>query len=68
LPADLNDLVQSDASGWLGPYAKEGELKDPWNHPYAYKSPGENKPFDLISYGKDGKPGGSSVDADIVFE
>ena len=24
--------------------------------------------FDLISFGKDGKPGGTSVDADITFE
>jgi len=68
LPGNLDQLVQSDATGWLGPYAKTTELKDPWNNPYAYKTPGEDKPFDLVSYGKDGKPGGTSVDADIVFE
>jgi general secretion pathway protein G len=68
LPGNLDQLVQSDATGWLGPYAKATELKDPWNTPYAYKMPGEDKPFDLLSYGKDGKPGGTSVDADIVFE
>jgi general secretion pathway protein G len=69
LPASLNDLVQSDASGWLGPYARAPELNDPWAHPFVYKAPGEdNKPFDLLSLGKDGKPGGTSVDADIAFE
>ena len=68
LPGSLTELVQSDASGWLGPYAKEAELKDPWNHAWEYKSPGDNKAFDLLSYGKDGKPGGTSVDADISFE
>jgi general secretion pathway protein G len=68
LPGSLNELVQSDAGGWLGPYAKTAELNDPWNHPFDYKSPGENKPFDLMSFGKDGKPGGTSVDADIAFE
>nr|WP_213437577.1 MULTISPECIES: type II secretion system major pseudopilin GspG [Lysobacter] len=68
LPASLQDLVQSDAQGWLGPYAKEGELKDAWGTPYDYKVPGDNQPFDLISYGADKKPGGKSVDADIKFE
>jgi len=68
LPGSLNELVESDASGWLGPYAKAAELKDPWNNAWDYKAPGEGRPFDLLSYGKDGKPGGSSVDADIAFQ
>ena len=68
LPNSLGELVSSDASGWLGPYAKESELKDPWNHPFEYRVPGDNQPFDLISYGKDGKAGGSSVDADILYK
>ena len=69
LPESLQQMVTSPGlPGWLGPYAKTTELKDPWNNPYAYKTPGEDKPFDLVSYGKDGKPGGTSVDADIVFE
>jgi general secretion pathway protein G len=68
LPGTLQELVSSDANGWLGPYAKEGELRDPWNNAYDYRMPGDDKPFDLISYGKDGKPGGTSVDADIAFE
>ena len=33
LPGTLEDLVDSDASGWLGPYAKAAELKDPWQTP-----------------------------------
>ena len=68
LPGSLAELVRSDASGWLGPYAKEAELKDPWNHAWEYKAPGDDRAFDLLSYGKDGKPGGTSVDADIAFE
>ena len=68
LPQTLQQLVQSDASGWLGPYSKTAELNDPWNHPFVYKAPGEGKPFDLKSLGKDGKPGGTSVDGDIAFE
>jgi general secretion pathway protein G len=68
LPTALEDLVSSSTPGWLGPYAKEGELKDPWNHPYVYHVPGDGQPFDLISLGKDGKPGGESVDGDVKYQ
>ena len=68
LPGSLDELVKSSASGWLGPYAKEAELKDPWNHPYAYAMPSEGKPFDVVSYGADGQAGGDSVNADIKYE
>ena len=68
LPGSLDDLVKSSATGWLGPYAKDAELKDPWNHPYVYAAPGEGKPFDLTSLGADGQAGGDSVNADIKYE
>ena len=68
LPGSLDELVKSSASGWLGPYAKDAELKDPWNHPYVYTQPGEGKPFDLASLGADGQAGGDSVNADIKYE
>lgn len=38
---------------------------DPWGRPYQYLSPGLRGTFDLMSYGADGRPGGSGVDADI---
>lgn len=67
LPEDLAALstAPSDSPNWLGPYAKADELKDPWNRPLIYRVPGEDGPYDLMSYGKDGKPGGDSVDGDI---
>jgi len=70
LPTSLEELVTqpSDVNGWLGPYAKPAELKDPWGHPLEYRAPGEGGPFDLVSLGKDGKPGGTSVDGDIKYE
>ncbi len=70
LPSKLEDLVAQpgNATGWLGPYAKEAELKDPWGHAIDYRVPGDNKPFDLISLGKDGQPGGESFNADIKYE
>jgi general secretion pathway protein G len=39
---------------------------DPWQKPYVYKIPGEKHEFDLISYGKDGQPGGSGENADLT--
>lgn len=70
LPNSLDELVTQpgNATGWLGPYAKAAEMKDPWNHPFEFTVPGDGQPFDLISLGKDGKPGGSSVDADIKYQ
>jgi len=70
LPGSLDELVTQpgNAAGWLGPYAKTAELNDPWNHPFEYTVPGDGQAFDLVSLGKDGKPGGSSVDADIKFQ
>jgi general secretion pathway protein G len=38
---------------------------DPWGRPYQYLSPGVRGAFDLMSFGADGRPGGSGVDADI---
>jgi len=67
LPASLDQLVTQPGGGvgWLGPYAKASELKDPWNTPLEYRAPGDGRPYDIISYGADRKPGGDSVDADI---
>jgi general secretion pathway protein G len=67
LPQRLEDLVKEpgNARGWLGPYAKESALRDPWNTPYEYRVPGDGAPFAIISYGDDKKPGGSGVDADL---
>ena len=70
LPAQLEDLVRAPAgvSGWMGPYARPAELNDPWGNPLIYRVPGQGQPFELVSLGRDGREGGSSVDADIRFE
>jgi len=70
LPGSLGDLVKAPggAAGWLGPYAKDGELKDQWNTPFIYTVPGTGTPFDLTSLGADRKTGGDSVNADIRYE
>jgi general secretion pathway protein G len=39
--------------------------KDPWGNPYQYSNPGTRSEIDVMSYGADGKPGGTGTDADI---
>ena len=52
-------------TGWDGPYLKKNVPLDPWRKPYMYGSPGQNGPYDIISYGADGSPGGEGDDQDI---
>ncbi len=56
------------ARNWRGPYLKKGVPVDPWGRPYTYASPGTANPqsYDLLSTGRDGKPGGTDEDADVT--
>ncbi len=51
---------------WDGPYLKKGLPNDPWGKPYHYESPGQHGEYDIISYGRDGSPGGEGEDKDIA--
>ena len=51
---------------WNGPYLRKAVPNDPWGKPFIYKIPGERGEYDLISYGKDGQPGGTGEDADLT--
>lgn len=54
------------AAKWRGPYLEKAVPLDPWSKPYIYRSPGDqNQDFELLSYGKDGRPGGTGDAADI---
>ena len=53
-------------SRWDGPYLKKDVPNDPWGTAYSYKRPGIKSEYDIISFGKDGIPGGSGEDADIL--
>ena len=39
--------------------------KDPWGNPYQYLNPGNNGEIDIYTLGRDGRPGGEGLDADI---
>jgi general secretion pathway protein G len=49
------------------PYLKKTLPNDPWGRPYVYRVPGQAGEYDVFSYGRDGKAGGSGEDADIGF-
>lgn len=54
---------------WNGPYLKKGIPQDPWSHPYQYRAPGTGtKDYEILSTGKDGQPGGTGENADIVTQ
>lgn len=68
--ASLDILWTKPASTekWKGPYVdNEASLHDPWGNLFVLRIPGEvNHDFDIVSYGKDGQPGGEGENADIV--
>ena len=39
--------------------------RDPWGNPYLYLNPGNNGEIDIYTLGRDGRPGGEGLDADI---
>jgi general secretion pathway protein G len=66
----LQALIQAPpgANNWNGPYWKRSTVpKDPWGNEYKYISPGQGGgPYDIISYGADGKEGGDGPNKDIT--
>jgi general secretion pathway protein G len=64
----LNALMAQppDAPKWTGPYLRKAVPLDPWGNPYRYKSPAERGDYEIVSYGKDGQPGGTGEAADIT--
>jgi general secretion pathway protein G len=63
----LGALVAKPASAdnGQGPYLKKAVPNDPWGRPYLYRVPGANTDFEVLSLGRDGKPGGTGEDADL---
>jgi general secretion pathway protein G len=57
----------SNAPKWNGPYLQKPVPPDPWGRPYIYRAGGDKGDFDLLSYGKDGQPGGTGDATDISY-
>jgi len=67
----LKALVEKPVTGKIpenyppGGYLKS-LFKDSWNHPYFYESPGSHgHPYEITSWGRDGKVGGQNQDEDV---
>ncbi len=54
-------------SKWQGPYLQKAVPLDPWGRAYIYRSISNGGDFDLLSYGKDGQPGGDTDNADVSY-
>jgi general secretion pathway protein G len=54
-------------NSWNGPYWKKNTVpKDPWGNEYRYASPASNgAPYEIQSYGADGREGGDGPNKDI---
>lgn len=71
LPINLQELTQANKNGsrFLSDPHSGLDLhevpKDPWGGDYFYRVLGADSKYEVGSYGADGKPGGSGVDADI---
>ncbi|MBV6458133.1 MAG: Type II secretion system protein G [Fimbriimonadaceae bacterium] len=59
-----------DVQGWRGPYLERSLPPDPWGSAYVYESPGPDgdDSYYLVSYGKDGQPGGEGEAMDVGAE
>ena len=56
----------SDVSGRWKPQMEKIPT-DPWRNAYVYQQPGsDGAAYDIMSYGKDGAPGGSDYNSDIT--
>ena len=55
------------AASWNGPYLRTGNVpNDPWTNPYTYRSPGQHGPYDIASFGSQGREGGTGSAASIT--
>lgn len=66
----LNLLINApdQLQGWNGPYMdNEDGIKDPWGRRFVFRTPGQDKEFDLFTLGRDGQSGGTKEDADIFL-
>ncbi|MCZ6680988.1 MAG: type II secretion system major pseudopilin GspG [Candidatus Poribacteria bacterium] len=55
-------------TSWVAPYLKIPIITDPWGNPYIYIRPGihDRYGYDLISFGSDGREGGTGDAEDVV--
>jgi general secretion pathway protein G len=62
----LQALTDGQATPADAYYLSGDKLSDPWGREYHFITPGpDGHPFEVISYGADGQPGGEGEEADV---
>jgi general secretion pathway protein G len=62
----LAALTTPSADPGASYFIENGKLTDPWGNTYLYVVPGPaGHPFEVLSYGADGQPGGTGDAADV---
>jgi len=64
-PTSSQGLQALTAAGKEGRRYLDSVPKDAWGNDFVYLSPGVHGDFDIMSYGGDGRSGGTGFDADI---
>jgi general secretion pathway protein G len=65
LEALANKPSDSNIKNWKSSGYLDRLPKDPWGNSYLYLNPGNNGEIDIYTFGRDGRPGGKGIDADI---
>lgn len=67
-PSDrgLSVLTSPDATPSAAYFLKPDQLDDPWSNRFHIITPGpDGHPYEIVSYGADGQPGGTDENADL---
>lgn len=68
-PKSLEELRDSSAPNWDGPYLPKEIPLDPWGSPYQYTVDSTaQRSYALKSLGADGKEGGEEEGADVIYQ
>ena len=64
----LWEVPNPEPENWSGPYINKPIFTDPWGNSYVYVYPGTRigYDYDLYSFGKDGREGGTDFSTDIT--
>lgn len=65
IEALVNQPVDPNIRNWKAGGYLERMPTDPWGNPYLYLSPGNQGEIDIYTLGRDARPGGEGIDADI---
>ncbi len=65
LDALVTDPNDPNVRNWKPGGYLERLPRDPWGNPYQYLNPGNNGAIDIYTLGRDGRPDGEGMDADI---